>query len=131
MRLNEIYETYRDQIDFYCVYIKEAHPEDSEGGYRSERNTREGITINQPTTIDERADSAEVCVLHLNLKMPMLLDDMTDQVAELYIAWPDRLFVVDGHGRISYRSAMGPQGFLPDEWEAGVKAVLGQKAAAE
>lgn len=131
MRLNEIYRSYKDQIDFYCAYIKEAHPEDSDGGYRSERNAKLGIVIDQPTTIDERADAAEACVLALNLEMPMLLDDMTNQIEAAYRAWPDRLFVVDTEGRVTFRSAQGPQGFYPEQWEAAIQAVIGAAAAAE
>ena len=131
MRLNEIYRSYKDRIDFYCAYIKEAHPEDSDGGYRSERNAKLGIIIDQPTKIEERADAAEACVLALNLEMPMLLDDMTNQVEVAYRAWPDRLFVLDAEGRVTYRSAQGPQGFYPEDWEAAIQNLIGAEAAAE
>ena len=131
MRLNEIYRTYKDRIDFYCAYIKEAHPEDSDGGYRSERNAKIGIVIDQPTTIGERADAAEACVLALNLEMPMLLDDMTNQIEIAYRAWPDRLFVLDASGRVTFRSAQGPQGFYPNEWAAAIEDLVGARTAAE
>ncbi len=131
MRLNEIYRTYKDRIDFYCTYIKEAHPEDSDGGYRSERNANLGIVIDQPTNIDQRAEAAEVCVLALNLEMPMLLDDMTNQIEKAYRAWPDRLFVLDTEGRITYHSAQGPQGFYPEDWEAAIQRLIGAEEAAE
>lgn len=131
MCLNEIYRTYKDRIDFYCVYIKEAHPEDNDGGYRTERNAADGITIDQPTTIEKRAEAAEVCVLSLNLEMPMLLDNMADQVEDAYRAWPDRLFIVDAEGRIAYRSEQGPQGFYPEFWEEAIQKLIGSRAAAE
>ena len=73
MRLNEIYRTYKDRIDFYCAYIKEAHPEDSDGGYRSEHNAKLGILIDQPTTIDQRAEAAEVRVKVSDRKFDELL----------------------------------------------------------
>ena len=66
------------------------------------QNAKLGIVIDQPTTIDQRAEAAEVCVLALNLEMPMLLDDMTNQIEKAYRAWPDRLFVLDAEGRITY-----------------------------
>ena len=131
MRLNEIYRTYKDDVEFFCAYIIEAHPEDSVGAYRSEFNAKQDIVIDQPTTIDERADVAEMCVLKLNLEIPMLLDDMTDQINEAYVAAPDRLYVVDAEGRIAYRADLGPRGFLPDEWEVAIKAVIGVDVAAE
>ncbi len=125
MRLNEIYRTYKDHIDFYCPYIKEAHPEDSDGGYRSERNAELGIVIDQPTTIDGRAAATEVCVRALNLEMQMLLDDMTNQIEKAYRAWPDRLVVLDAEGRITYHSDQGPQGFYPEDWEAAIQGLIG------
>ena len=106
MRLNEIYQTYKDRVDLYCVYVREAHPEDSLGGYRTSRNVDEGIVINQQTTIDERAEAAEVCMLHMNLDMPMLLDDMDDSIENAYVAWPDRLYTIDAEGNVTYRSEM-------------------------
>lgn len=130
MRLNEIYQTYKDRVDLYCVYVREAHPEDSLGGYRTSRNVDEGIVINQQTTIDERAEAAEVCMLHMNLDMPMLLDDMDDSIENAYVAWPDRLYTIDAEGNVTYRSEMGPQGFHPDDWEAAIKELLGVRAAA-
>ena len=129
VRLNEIYRTYKNEVDFFCAYIVEAHPEDSVGAYRSEFNANQGITIDQPTTVDERADVAEMCVLKLNLEMPMLLDDMTDQINEGYRAAPDRLYLVDADGRIAYRGELGPRGFLPDEWEAAIKSLIGVEVA--
>ena len=131
MRLNEIYHAHKDRIEFYCAYIKEAHPEDNDGGYRSEENSKLGILIDQPTAIEERADAAETCVLALNLEMPMLLDDMTNQIEVAYRAWPERMFVLDAEGRITYRSAQGPQGFYPEDWDAAIQNLISAEAAAK
>ena len=69
MRLNEIYGNLRNKIRFCCIYIREAHPEDSIGGFRTERNWANGIILDQPTTIEERGQIAEVCTLDLKLAM--------------------------------------------------------------
>ena len=82
MRLNEIYRNFGDQIEFCCIYIREAHPEDSVGGYKTEQNRSIGIIYNQPTTIEERGEIAEICVLKLDLEMPMYLDGMDDEAAK-------------------------------------------------
>ena len=87
--------------------------------------------IDQPTTIDGRAAATEVCVRALNLEMQMLLDDMTNQIEKAYRAWPDRLFVLDTEGRITYHSAQGPQGFYPEDWEAAIQRLIGAEEAAE
>lgn len=122
--MNEIYETYKEQVQFYCVYIREAHPEDNVGGYQTRSNTDEGVVFNQPTTIEERADVAEACMLRLNLKMPMLLDNMANEAEELYVADPERLYVVDKAGNLAYCSEPGPWGFDIDTWEAVIKSLV-------
>ena len=124
MRLNEIFDNHRDKMQFLCVYIKEAHPEDNIGGYRANANAEAGIVISQHVGIEDRAVAAAMCVLRLNLKMPMALDDMGNQVEDAYRAWPDRLFVLNADGVITYRSEQGPFGFLPGDWEAAINDTI-------
>ena len=81
----------------------------------------EGIVFTQPTTFDEREHAAESCVLHLNLSIPTLIDDMENSTARSYAGLPDRLYLVDVDGKIAYGSAPGPMGFRPDELEAAIK----------
>ena len=95
MRLNEIYVEFKDKVQFYCVYIQEAHPTD---GRQSAGNLAEGIFYEQPKSIEEREELAQVCVLRLNLKMPMLLDNMSNEVDRRYAALPDRLYLLDENG---------------------------------
>ena len=123
MRLNKIYQRHKDDVRFICVYIKEAHPDDGVGGYRSDHNVEAGIAFDQPRTDDDRAALARHCLSRLNLRMPMLLDDMTNQAEEKYVAWPDRLFVFDAAGLINFHSALGPEGFDVDEWEAAIEQI--------
>ena len=124
MRINEIYNTYKNDIDFYCIYVKEAHPEDSIGGFKTARNVDAGISFNQPTNIEERAEVAQVCMLRMELELPMLLDDMDDTIEQAYVAWPDRLFLLGTDGRVVYRSEMGPYGFNTNDWEQAMKDLL-------
>ncbi len=56
--------------------------------------------------------------------MPMLLDPMTDAVDEKYSARPERLYVIDAAGAITFRCEMGPFGFDPDGWEQAIRAVI-------
>ena len=131
MRINEIYNAYKSDIDFYCVYVREAHPDDGVGGFKTTRNTNDGVVFNQPTNIEERAEVAQACMLRMELEMPMLLDDMDNSIEDAYIAWPDRLYLVGNDGRITYRSEMGPWGFKTGDWEEAIKGLLAQKTAAE
>jgi len=124
VRLNKIYNNFRNQVEFCCIYIREAHPENSVGGFKTERNRSVGIIYDQPTKIEERGEIAEICVLKLNLQMPMYLDGMEDEAELNYAAWPERLYVIGSNGKIAYAGAMGPLGFDPDTWEAAIKEQL-------
>ena len=51
MRLNELYAKYKDQVQFYIVYIREAHPAD---GWQVPSNLIEDFIYAEPTTDEER-----------------------------------------------------------------------------
>jgi type I thyroxine 5'-deiodinase len=85
-------------------------------------NQRQGVVYAQPTSEDERAEVAEACVLGLDLEMPMVLDDMSNEVDEAYSALPERLYVIDAEGTIVWRSGPGPWGFDLDGFEAALRA---------
>lgn len=125
MRLNEIHEAYKDRIDFYCVYIQEAHPRD---GWQVMANLSDEVIYDQPTSIEERADLAAVCVLRLNMTMPMLLDNMSNQADTLYAGLPERLYLLDERGTVVFRTVVGSPGFDVDAWLAAIRAHLGGSA---
>ena len=85
-------------------------------------NQRQGVVYAQPSSEDERAEVAEACVLGLDLGMPMVLDDMSNEVDEAYSALPERLYVIDAEGTIVWRSGPGPWGFDLDGFEAALRA---------
>ena len=87
-------------------------------------NESEGIIFEQPTTMEEREEVAESCSLHLDLSIPMLIDEMNNQVDEAYSALPERLYLIDEEGRVVYRSSWGPMGFKPNEFEEAIRAHL-------
>ncbi len=122
MRLNEIAAQFKDRVDFYCVYIQEAHPDD---GWQVQQNLDQEIILNAPGNIDERAAIAEVCALRLNLAMPMLLDDMTDQADRLYNALPERLYLIDEAGIVRFKTVAGSRGFEPEAWAAAIAGLVG------
>jgi hypothetical protein len=117
VRVNEIYREFRDRLDFYLIYIQEIHPVD---GWQVRANVKDEILHMQPTTADERAEVASVCMLNLKFEMPMLLDNMDNEVDGNYAALPERLYVVDAKGNVAYRSEMGPWGFDAESWRAAI-----------
>ncbi len=117
--MNEIFETYKDRIDFYLVYIREAHPSD---GWQVRSNLDDHVEFLEPTTEDERARLAGVCMLDLGFTMPTLLDNMQNEVDAKYAALPERLYVLDRDGKVFFRGIMGSRGFDVDTWLEAVQA---------
>ena len=68
-----------------------------------------------------RAEVGNACQIALDLKYPMLIDSIDDDVERKYVASPIRLFVIDEGGIITYAGDQGPRGFDPDSWEAAIK----------
>lgn len=122
MSLQKVYEAFGKQADFLWVYTKEAHASD---GSRPARH----VEIPQHNTIEDRKKAAISCVASLNLKIPVLLDDMKNSVATAFYGHPDRLFILSPNGTIVYRGGKGPRGFDVAEMEAALeKLLLVQKA---
>ncbi|NND49024.1 MAG: deiodinase [Rhizobiales bacterium] len=117
MRLNEIYQTYNNHIAIYVIYIREAH---ADNGWRVPENLEHNIHFDEPTTDDERTEVASVCQIGLDLKIPMLIDSIDNDVDDKYIGLPMRLFLIDRQGKIAYAGDRGPFGFDPDSWEQAI-----------
>jgi len=107
-----MYESYKNEVAFLFVYIREAHADDE---WQLGDNQRENIVLAQPTTFGRRKEIATSCSTALKLTMPCLVDGMENPVDTAYAAWPERLFVVDVDGRIAVASEQGPFGFEPEQ----------------
>jgi type I thyroxine 5'-deiodinase len=117
-----MWEEYGDDVQFYVVYIREAHAIDS----RSPMGGGGMPIVEDPLTLGERSAVAAVCMTKLALEpMPALVDDMNDTANDAYAAWPDRLYLVGRDGRIAYHGGPGPFFFTPDELEAAIREELG------
>ena len=68
--------------------------------------------IPQTSTAAERLNNLEQCVSLLQLTMPALIDSDDNVVNRAYAAWPDRLYTIGLDGKIAYKAAPGPFGFL-------------------
>ena len=122
MRLNQLYATYKDQVQFYIVYISEAHPA---RGWQVPNNLIEDILYDEPSTDDERTEVATACQIGLDLHMPMLVDGIDNDIDEKYVGLPMRLFLVDGEGKIAYAGEKGPWGWDDVAFEAVLKEMIG------
>ena len=109
-----MYARWRNQVDFYAVYIREAHPTD---GWSMESNDHVGVKVAQPKSTEERTQAAVHCCDSLKMSMPLLVDSIDDRVGRAYCGFPDRLYVIDRDGKVAYKGGRGPFGYRPRELE--------------
>ncbi len=122
MRLNELYETYKDRVRFYIVYIREAHPDN---GWQVPNNLIENVIFEEPETDEERTEVASACQVHLGLRMPMLVDGIDNDIDGKYVGLPMRLFLVDAAGKIAFAGRKGPFGWDDEAFEDALKTLVG------
>jgi hypothetical protein len=87
-------------------------------------NVQQQVLYAQPKTDAERSEVASACQIDMKLEMPMLLDELSNEVDTAWAALPERLYLVDAQGRIAYRGGPGPFQFDPGEWERAIEAHL-------
>jgi hypothetical protein len=105
-------------VAFLVVYITEAHPSDV---WQMESNIKDNVVFANPRTEEERAFVAGACVRKLGIEIPAVLDEFGNSTESAYTAWPDRMYLIDGAGKVAYKSKPGPFGFKPEELEAALR----------
>lgn len=118
--LHRLWEEHRDRVEFLVVYIREAHPED---GWVVSMNREQDIRYLDPTSNAERHEVAAACALRLKIRMPVVVDDIDDNIASAYGALPDRLYLVGRGGKVVYQGDPGPWGFNPAELARAIEAL--------
>src|SRR5699024_5146774 len=79
--LEKLHRRFGDRAGFLIVYVREAHPAD---GWHMFDNFRQGYTLPQPKTLDQRVEVARRCRATLALDLPMVVDDIDDPVGTIY-----------------------------------------------
>ena len=117
-----MYDKYRNSVEFYVVYILEAHPSDV---WQMQSNVRDKVVFASPKNESERGEVANSCVRNLGIRFPALIDGFNNPTELAYTAWPDRLYLIDKGGPVRYKSKPGPFGFHPDELQKAIDATIG------
>ena len=117
--MEAIYHQYRTHVEFFVIYVQEAHPTD---GWQTDSNVAEGILFRQHQSYEERESVAATCSLDLRLSLPVLIEEMDNAMDEAYGAAPERLYLIGVDGRVAYRGGAGPHFFDLDEWEHAIAA---------
>jgi hypothetical protein len=111
---------YKGRVAFLLIYVREAHPTD---GWQVPQNVRDGALLSAAKTQAEKDEHADVCIRKLDIKFPTLVDKMDNKVELDYAGWPDRLYLIGADGRILYKSAPGPAGFISAELDSAIRKV--------
>ena len=122
-----MWDRWQDHVTFVVVYIREAHPEE---GWVVSMNRDEDILVNDPASNDDRVEVAQTCALRLKIRMPVVVDDIDDQIASAYGALPDRLYLIGADGKVAFQGEPGPFGFKPEALEDAIREVAGGPATA-
>ena len=120
--MTQIYRQYKDSVEFFVVYVQEAHPTD---GWQTDSNVEQGVLFRQHRSYDERESVAQSCSIDLHIGLPIIIEEMNNAVDEAYGAAPERLYLVDVDGKVAYHGGAGPHFFNLDEWEQAIQACAG------
>ena len=110
--MEQLYSQYKDRVEFFVVYVQEAHPTD---GWQVESNIDENILFRQHQNYEEREEAAQSCTIGLHISLPTLVEEMDNAIDEAYGAAPERLYLIGKDGRVVYHGGAGPHFFDLDE----------------
>ena len=88
-------------------------------------NLEDKVLFATPRSFEDRANVGAVCVKDLKVDLPMVVDEIDNRTERAYTAWPDRLYVLDREGRITYKSRPGPFGFEIEPVAKALAALAG------
>ncbi len=89
-----------------------------------ESNIKDKVIFATPRDEQERALVAGACVRKLGIKIPAVLDEFGNSTEQAYTGWPDRLYLIDSAGHVSYKSKPGPFGFKSEQLRGAIEKQL-------
>ncbi len=110
--LTEIYNQYKNDADFLAVYVREAHPTDE---WQMDSNVKDDVCYPQPHSMADRLKIANDFSKRYKFNIPLVVDSMANTANNLYSAWPERLYLIEPNGTLSYVGGLGPFNYHPQE----------------
>lgn len=104
-RMHQLIGQYEDRVQFVFVYVLEAHPTD---GWNTNSNRADDIMYAQPVTIGDRARVAHDWRTAYGFHSPVVLDWPDNRINRDYAGSPERLYVIDAQGMVTFKSEQGP-----------------------
>jgi hypothetical protein len=94
-------------------------------------NVTEDICYAQPKSLAQRLAIGNDFIRRYHFPLPFAVDDMDNAADLAYAAWPERIYIIDEHGRIVYRGGLGPFGYHPEEARAWLTTRFGAPTSHE
>lgn len=126
----QIFDDYKDHVDFLTIYVREAHPLD-EWQMKSNEKDKDNVCYAQPKTLAQRVAIANDFTQRFRYSVPFGIDDMNNAANDAYAAWPERLYVIDEQGSIAYKGGNGPFHYDPKEVRTWLAQRYGEVKHAE
>jgi hypothetical protein len=121
-RMKQLIEHYGGRVQFVFVYVLEAHPTD---GWNTDSNRAAGVMYAQTINLEDRAKVANDWRSAYEFENPVVLDWPDNRINADYAGEPERLYVLDGDGIVTFKSEQGPyyDSHLED-WAAALENVV-------
>jgi len=89
----------------------------------SNEKEKDNVCYAQPKNLAQRVAIANDFVTRFKYPVPFAIDDMNNAANDIFAAWPERLYIVDENGNVTYKGGNGPFNYKPAE----VRAWLAQR----
>jgi tetratricopeptide (TPR) repeat protein/thiol-disulfide isomerase/thioredoxin len=119
--LSQLEKRYGAKASFLLVYIREAHTAET---WESGRNSREGVSVQPATNIQEKREHASYCMRQLHLAFPAVVDGMDGAAEKAYAAWPSLAVIVGKDGRVAYSTRLTELDYRAENMQAAIESVL-------
>jgi hypothetical protein len=81
-------------------------------------NLKDDVCYAQPKSLEQRLAIANDFAKRFKYTLPFGVDDMNNSAEGAYSAWPERIYILDESGHITYRGGLGPFNYHPEEARA-------------
>jgi hypothetical protein len=119
--MNEIYNQYKEDMEFFFIYTREAHPTD---GWQVDANVEQGILFRQHQSTEEREEAAGSCTVGLQIQLPTLIEGIDNGIDDAYGAAPVRQYVIGKDGVVTYHGGAGPHFLDLYDWAEAIKSTI-------
>jgi type I thyroxine 5'-deiodinase len=98
---------------------------------KSNEKDKDDVCYIQPKTLEQRVAIANDFSKRFNYPLPFGIDEMTNAANDAFAAWPERLYILDESGHVSYKGGNGPFQYDPKEVRAWLAERYGEVKHAE